>query len=254
MDDLQERPRCQATTKAGRPCQNRAMAGSRYCRVHQSVGASQKTEAVESVPNQERVSAVPNVESTSAPAEVEAESGKRVVVHTVATEPGPQPVRDAQWETLVNELSALAHEIQKRVPAFVPPPFEPEKLIALLRTNMEMALPESQREMLAQLQRNLQDATVKDLVDPETWKGAWYIVNYLLQAQKDSVKESVVQRLAALPGADVVMQLKGNLEETKVKDLLDPATWKGLLYIVSHTAQQQLQEAKRRMGKQDVEF
>jgi hypothetical protein len=210
---------CQAATKAGSPCRNRALPGSVYCYAHRNM-ASVTLAPVE-----------PTVEQT-APAKP-------------ATRQDPAPAR--QWDLLAAELNVLAQELQKRTPGFAPPPFAPDKPMALLRTNVASWLPEEQRELLAQLQRNLQDTSVNDLVDPETWKGAWYLVTYLLQEQAGTVKDQVAQRLAALPGADVVTQLKSNLEGTTAKDLLDLETWKGLWYVVSYTAQYQLQEAKRKI-------
>ena len=38
---------CQATTKLGAPCKNRAQAGSKYCSVHRQLSARQEAEQVQ---------------------------------------------------------------------------------------------------------------------------------------------------------------------------------------------------------------
>jgi hypothetical protein len=213
----EEKRRCAAHTKAGHPCKNGALAGSDYCFVHRYLG---KAESGETMP--------PEPAPTTSQA--------------VAVKP-----KDVQLDLLINELDALVQELQKRMAGYAPPPFSTPRLLALLQENIERIAPKEQLEILRELQRNLQDASAKDLVDPETWKGLWYILNALTQAQTSTLKESLAGQLASLPGMGMLFQLKGNLEGTSPKELLDVETWKGLWYIVTYTAQLQVQETKRRI-------
>jgi hypothetical protein len=218
-----ESGRCQATTNAGAQCKNRAQKGSKFCHVHQqdkSSSSSAKSAAAK------------------ASSEVQAQSADG----------------DAQLELLLDELNALAHELQRRVPDFKPPQFSPSALLDLIGKNIDRIVPEEQRGLFDDLRRNLRGTTAKDLVDPETWKGLWYVLNYSLQMQSASMVERLTARLGSIPGMEVLTQLKGNLEGASPRDLLDPDTWKGFWYIVGHTAQLELQQARDRlMGKSSQE-
>jgi hypothetical protein len=218
--------RCKATTKSGAPCKNRPQEGSDYCHIHlRSMAASRPPS---SVPN----AASSHTAQATAPATAHATDG------------------DPQLEMLLDELNALARELQRRMPDFKPPQFSPAALLDLIGKNVDRIVPEEQRALFDELRRNLRGTTAQDLVDPETWKGLWYVLNYSLQMQSASMVEQLTTRLASLPGMDVLAQLKGNLEGTSPRDLLDPDTWKGFWYIAGYTAQLQLQQARDRlMGK-----
>lgn len=47
-------------------------------------------------------------------------------------------------------------------------------------------------ETLVSMQEMLEGASPKDLLDPETWKGMWYLVNYSLQNQAQDVKRRIL--------------------------------------------------------------
>jgi hypothetical protein len=155
-------------------------------------------------------------------------------------------------ELLIHELDALAQEIQRR--ARLTLPLTPAQLLAMLNQGVGRYAPEVPREVLKELEHNLEGTSFQDLVDPETLKGLWYVLTYTmqgsLQGSSQAVRTRLRQALAKLPGGEVVADLAGNLEGTSPRDLVDPQTWKGFFYIVSYTAQKQVaQTAKRLMGK-----
>ena len=152
-----------------------------------------------------------------------------------------------QLELLVAELNELAAELRRMRPDFRPPPFSPTRLQALLKETVEKYTPDAQLELLRDLQNNLKETTAKDLVDPETWKGLWYILNYSIQYQATTLKESVLRRLAALPGVALAGDLRQNLAGTSPRDFLNLDTWRGLWYVLSYTAQLQAQQAVHRL-------
>ena len=44
-------------------------------------------------------------------------------------------------------------------------------------------------DLLAELRHNLSGTTVRDLVDPDTWKGLWYIAAYTVQTKLQELRE-----------------------------------------------------------------
>lgn len=219
------KPRCQAITKAGTPCKNTAQPGSSFCAVHLRAGAAQAT------------AAQPEAATSPVPA---------------ATPPkpaAPDGLGEASTDLLLQELEALAREIQRRMNI---EPMSPAQVVGLFNKSVGRFAPEVPREVLRDLERNLEGSSFKDLVDPETLKGLWYVMSYSVQGASQATRQRIYAQLSALPGFEALADLAGNLEGATPRDLVDPATWKGFWYILNHTAQQQLASAKRRvLGPRD---
>lgn len=212
-------PQCAATTKSGQPCRNKARPGSSYCATHQTLAA-------------------PDNAGETAPA---------------VAEPTPEDSR-AQLDALMAQLNGIAADIQKEAPTFTPPPFSPSALIALVRDNIERFAPGVRLEIVDELRRNLQGTSPKDLLDPETWKGLWYVLNYTARGQVQQLSDGVLERLMKLPGMAVLSDLKSGLEGASPKDFLDIDTWKGAWIILNAAVQAQVSEVKRRvLGSSDDE-
>ncbi len=211
MDDA--KPRCRAVTKAGTPCKNPARPGSDLCAVHLRAATVEKAVAVE----------------------------------TIAPAPKPAAAAglgEADADLLLQELEALARELRRRMASA---PMSPAQVVALFNKSVGRFAPEVPREVLRDLERNLEGSSFQDLVDPETLKGLWYVMSYSVQGASQATRERINTQLAALPGFEALADLAGNLEGTSPRDLVDPATWKGFWYILSHTAQRQIAGAKRRV-------
>ena len=208
--------RCQATTKLGAPCKNRAQEGSKYCAVHRQLSAG-------------------------------AEEGPEVAPAPVA-ETAPQP---AQVMAAVSGVNQVADDLRKAAPSYQPPPYSPQALLDLLRHNAEHLA--DKVPVLGELRHNLEGTKPEDLVDPETWKGLWYILNYTAQAQSKQAVDAVVERLAKLPGGDTLLLVKSTVESTSPKDLLDIRTWQGAWVILNAAVQAQANEVKRRVLGQGEE-
>ncbi len=201
----EEKPYCQAITKANTPCKNRPQAGSDYCHIHRKLQAS----------------------STTAPT--------------------------ADFDQIIHELNRAAQKLRAAEPAFSPPPFSPLNLLTLIRQNINRFTPEAQRELLHQLQESLQGASVKDMLDPDTWKGLLFLLVHSLQSETEAVRGRVNQQLLRLPGGETVVSMQEMLQGASAKDLLDPETWKGMWYLVNYSLQNQAQEVKRRLlGEQEA--
>jgi hypothetical protein len=69
----------------------------------------------------------------------------------------------------------------------MPEPLKPDTLLGLLRSNYERFAPETAKELVAMFE----DATMADMVDPDTWKGVWYLLSYSLQFQAEQLKQKM---------------------------------------------------------------
>jgi 1-acyl-sn-glycerol-3-phosphate acyltransferase len=135
-------PRCAALTRAGEPCKNYALAGSPFCRAHETAATN-----------------------TASPAEAE---------------PSPVTLRQELSVELVN----LIARVENSDSDYRPPPFSPQALLGMLNQNLRRLSPEAAQALLQRLRGYVNS----DLLDLDTWKGIWYIVNYALQQQADMVK------------------------------------------------------------------
>jgi hypothetical protein len=231
----EEHKQCGATTKAGSQCKNRTMGDSDYCRAHQLLAeesAGQPTSAVD-------------IQEIGIEDEPVVDSGPPTGGDS------DQSRVQANFEILAAELNALASEIQASIPDYVPPVFTPDGLAALVKSNLDKFTPDMQIEILSDLRRNLEGTSPRDLIDPDTWKGLWYILNYTVQAQSAAMIENVYGRLAALPGVALLSDLKGNLAGTSPKEFLDPDTWKGMWLIMNYSVQATVADLKRKLDGED---
>jgi 1-acyl-sn-glycerol-3-phosphate acyltransferase len=148
--------RCAAITKSGSRCKVKAQPDSDYCHLHQGFNVqSANGRTIEERP--------PVVEEIP----VEEELTEREL-----------------RQRLMHELDGLINRVQKVMPDYSPPPFSPEGMVELMDKQSEK-LPGWMR--LGILQR-LRSSVNEDLLDAETWKGAWYMVNYTLEYQGDILK------------------------------------------------------------------
>ena len=232
----EEHRQCAATTKAGTHCKNNAMHGSEYCRVHQSWAekATVRTEKTSDVASVARV-------------EIRNEPPKST--DGVKSE---APSQQANFDILAAELNAWRSRFRQAFRRMCRLSSLLTDLVALVKSNLERFTPDMQVEILSELRRNLEGTSPGDLVDPDTWKGLWYVLNYTVQAQSMSAIESVYTRLADLPGMALLSDLKGNLEGTSPKEFLDPETWKGMWMIMNYTIQATAADLKRKLeGEED---
>ena len=214
---------CQALTKAGVPCKNSARQGSPYCYAHRNYAPSGVK--------------IPIANQAAGAATKSAKAGASF--------------KRADFDLLVSELNSLAEELRRSYPDYTPPAFTPAGMAELLKSNLGKFTPDVQFEIVNELKANLEGTSPKDLIDPDTWKGFWYILNYMAQAQSQAALEKIVNRLAALPGMAIVADLKSNLEGTSPREFLDPETWKGMLLIMNYSARATATDIKRKLVGED---
>lgn len=98
---------------------------------------------------------------------------------TGAPEPTPEQLQ-AQLHTEIDKLIARVQDNSD----YTPPPFSPQGLLQLITQNLGRFAPEAVLGFLGRLRGSIST----DLLDIETWKGIWYVLNYSLQQQADAVK------------------------------------------------------------------
>lgn len=222
----EERSQCLALTKAGARCKNSAMAGSEYCHVHQTEGEASLT-----VPDE-----APQPVRSSSP-QYRGKEDKSI------------PLSDAdrvEFQRIATELRELSAHLQQES-RYTPPAFSLAELAALLQKNIYRFTPQAQREIVETLRSNLRGTKPQDLVDPETWKGFWYVLNYMAQSKRSDMSEQIQKRLEAIPGMTLLADVGSGLKDTDPKEFLDPDTWKGLYYVIDRVARLQVDAIKHRI-------
>lgn len=208
---------CGAMTRAGEACKKNAQSGSDYCHIHRNY-----TPAV--------------TETPPAP-----------------TVPAASGLDREEFRKLVAELNGLAEQLRAIDARFTPPPLTLEGLGALLQENIYRFTPQAQREIIDTLRSSFAGTTREDLVNPETWKGFWFVLNYMAQNQKQEALEKINRQLERIPGFALLGDLAAGLKEAKPSDFLEPETWKGLYYILNYSAKTQFAQMKQRILGQEEE-
>jgi 1-acyl-sn-glycerol-3-phosphate acyltransferase len=162
MTNEETRARCKALTKAGDPCKNYALPDSEYCHVHRGVAVRQSVDIQEEV-------------ETPAAVDVQRPVGERI-----EAELSDEELR----EELIAELDELTERVQTTTPDYEPPPFSPQRFIALIEELLEKLPGDIRLDILEQLRGALN----QDLIDMEVLKGVWYMLNYTAQYNVDMVK------------------------------------------------------------------
>ncbi|MCI0519506.1 MAG: acyltransferase family protein [Chloroflexi bacterium] len=140
---------CKGLTQSGKPCKNRALAGSRYCRVHRA---------------RENGSPAEEAAASDAPYADEGESIDR--------------------RQLLEELDKLIARVRAMAPDYTPPPFSPRKMLKFLEEHLAQFSPDIRLGILEKLRSTVSE----DLFDIDTWKGVWFVVNYSLEYQMGILK------------------------------------------------------------------
>jgi 1-acyl-sn-glycerol-3-phosphate acyltransferase len=85
---------------------------------------------------------------------------------------------------LIAELDELAQRLQALKSDLTPPPLSPEGMLARLKRDLGRFSPDLGQATF----ENLRSTISQDLFDPDTWKGAWYVLNYSLERHADLLK------------------------------------------------------------------
>ena len=100
--------------------------------------------------------------------------------------PPETPSADDLRAQLIEELDALADRIRAISPNYNPPPFSVRGTAKLVSRTLRGIVGKRPR-----LLSRLQNAVGSDLLDVDTWKGVWYMLNYTLEYQRDFLKRRI---------------------------------------------------------------
>ena len=211
--------RCSATTKAGNQCKNYAREGSAYCHVHQGLAKT----AVSSAGSADRLEGLVD-ELDGLVSDLKTTLGKEAkprdasisdyplrmltLIRDMADRLAPDvqlgmlesfegmTVEDAMdldtWKGMAYMLSYSARfqaeQARDKMNESLPEPLQPNTMMRFVKGNVDRFAPEVAKELLA----NFEGATKEDLLDPDTWKGVWYMMNYSLQFQAEQMKQRLL--------------------------------------------------------------
>lgn len=205
---------CQATTKAGTPCKNKAQAGTPYCHIHQSMATA----------------------ATAEPTEPAAETSRfhQVVqeLNKVANKLHEQVPAFVPPPFSPTELLRLLRENADR--------FTPE-VVTQLRGALEGATAEDFKD----------PETWKGMWFILTYTAKEESKSLLSKATSTIAGLPGVSQglnlLSQMPGAGLVSDISGMLEGASPRDFLDKDTWAGMWFIINHTLQEEAGAMKRRI-------
>jgi len=211
--------RCAATTKAGKPCKNNAAEGSEYCHVHQK---AQQPEPAPAMSEAEAELLARKKELLDELDELVADL-KTAVPQSTASPYNPlqlltylrqnlsqfapevqlgilESFQDMTLEDLMDietwkglgymlNYSARfqANQLREKMNAQLPKPLQPDTMLNFVKSNIDRFTPEVAKGIMD----SFQGATREDLMDPETWKGLFYMLNYSIQFQADQLKQKL---------------------------------------------------------------
>ncbi len=189
---------------------------------------------------------------------------------TAVVEPEPvaepetaEPVNKTQTRInmLLAELDKLVDDLRSALPDADNSPYSPLRLIGLVRDNLSKYTPEVQLQILEQFEGMSRD----DLMDVDTWKGIAYMIAYSAQFQVTQTRDRLNAQMPQPLKPDTILQfikdgldrlmpeiakdLAGTLEGASREDLKDPDTWKGMVYMLSYSAQFQASQTKDKLNE-----
>lgn len=209
--------RCAAATKAGKPCKNYAVEGSAYCRVHQNVAQAEPSatmsaaeaellarkkalldELDELVADLKTAVPPPNT-SPYNPLQLLTYLRQNLSQFTPEMQMGilenfrdmtREDMMDIEtWKGLGYMLSYSAkfqaNQLREKMNEQLPKPLQPDTMLNFVKSNIDRFTPDVAKGIMD----SLQGATREDLMDPETWKGIWYMINYSVQFQAEQLKQ-----------------------------------------------------------------
>ncbi|GIK55381.1 MAG: hypothetical protein HND44_06325 [Chloroflexi bacterium] len=92
-----------------------------------------------------------------------------------------------------------AGQLKDKMNETLPTPLQPDTTINLVKQVLDKLTPEVAKNIM----ETLQGASREDLVDLETWKGVWYMLNYSLQFQVNQLRDRVMGDVGEDDGEEI---------------------------------------------------
>jgi 1-acyl-sn-glycerol-3-phosphate acyltransferase len=91
--------------------------------------------------------------------------------------------QEVKRQELITELDALVVRVQD-VTGYYAPPFSRERLVYLVRKSFDQYSPSGGASLIQKISRMIHE----DILNIETWKGVWYVINYIVDSQLGFIK------------------------------------------------------------------
>ena len=217
-DDI--RVRCAAMTKSGQQCKNYAQSGRQYCHIHarqakQPAPETLKKQAPASSDELQQLideldtllaslkSSLP--ESGSSPyspmrfltylRENVSKLSPEMRLGLLENFEGmtKEDLMDIDtWKGMAYMMSYSARfqagQVRERMNEHLPEPLQPDRWLRFMKKNLDRVTPEIAKNLM----ETFQGASKEDLMDPDTWKGVWYMLDYSLRFQAEQFKQKMV--------------------------------------------------------------
>jgi len=91
--------------------------------------------------------------------------------------------QEVKRRELITELDALVERVQD-VTGYYAPPFSRDRLIYLIRNSFDQYSPSAGTSLIRKISHTIHE----DILNIETWKGVWYVINYIVDSQLGFIK------------------------------------------------------------------
>ena len=81
-----------------------------------------------------------------------------------------------------------AGQVKDRMNDHLPEPLQPDRWLRFMKKNLDRVTPEIAKNLM----ETFQGASKEDLMDPDTWKGVWYMLDYSLRFQTEQFKQRMM--------------------------------------------------------------
>lgn len=208
------RIRCTAMTKSGNQCKNYALDGQQFCHVHKAAAGTAVPPTDASSEEIERLvgeldDLIAQLKASIPESSASAYSPLRMI-NMLRENVGKLPpelglgilenfegmtvddLKDVDtWKGMAYMLSYSAKfqagQARERMNETLPDPLKPDTLINFVKKNIDRFAPSVAKDILA----NFEGATKEDFLDPDTWKGVWYMLDYSMKFQMEQMKNKL---------------------------------------------------------------
>ena len=95
-----------------------------------------------------------------------------------------EPLTAEDLQRLVNDLDSLVEKLRLMTPGYSPPPYSAQRLRTFISENLDGLTADFDAGILESVRKSINE----DLLDPDTWRGLWYMLNYYVEYQGDFLK------------------------------------------------------------------
>jgi 1-acyl-sn-glycerol-3-phosphate acyltransferase len=188
MNNEETRAHCAALTRSGQPCKNLALPGSRFCHLHRETAAV-PPEALQPAPPQQAVAATARPSAAASNGKQATAAGPAVAPDAPATSaPAPSeavdPLDPAAQQQLLVALEDLIRRVRSAAGGYIAPAFSVNGLVQLIKENVERFSPGAGWGFADRLRKTI----TEDLLNIDTWKGIWFVINYSIDMQAGWLK------------------------------------------------------------------